>query len=154
MTDVFSKSKRSEVMARIRSRGNRATELAFAKLLRAQGFTGWRRHLAIKLQSDPGAKRKSGQVRPDFVFKDRRVAVFIDGCFWHGCPLHCTSPDANRDFWGKKLKVNRTRDRLVNRLLRRQRWTVLRLWEHQLTRDRWVSAKVRDYLLSDDGPPK
>jgi DNA mismatch endonuclease, patch repair protein len=154
MTDVFSKSKRSEVMARIRSRGNRATELAFAKLLRAQGFTGWRRHLAIKLQSDPGAKRKSGQVRPDFVFKDRRVAVFIDGCFWHGCPLHCTSPDANRDFWGKKLKVNRTRDRLVNRLLRRQRWTVLRLWEHQLSRKDWVIAKVRDSLFSDDGPPK
>jgi DNA mismatch endonuclease (patch repair protein) len=154
MTDVFSKSKRSEVMARIRSRGNKATELAFAKLLRAQGITGWRRHLAIKLQGDRGAKRKSGQVKPDFVFKDRRVAVFIDGCFWHGCPLHCTSPTSNRDFWGKKLKVNRTRDRLVTRLLRKQRWTVLRLWEHQLTRHRWVSAKVREYLLSDDGLPK
>jgi DNA mismatch endonuclease (patch repair protein) len=154
MTDVFSKSKRSEVMARIRSRGNKATELAFAKLLRAQGITGWRRHLAIKLPSDRGSKGKSGQVRPDFVFKDHRVAVFIDGCFWHGCPLHCTSPNANRDFWGKKLKVNRTRDRLVNRLLRRQRWTVLRIWEHQLTRHHWVTTKVRYCLLSDDGPPK
>jgi DNA mismatch endonuclease, patch repair protein len=154
MTDVFSKSKRSEVMARIRSRGNKATELAFAKLLRTQGITGWRRHLAIKLPSDRGPNRKSRQVRPDFVFKDRRVAVFIDGCFWHGCPLHCTSPNANREFWERKLKVNRTRDRLVNRLLRRQRWTVLRLWEHQLAQHHWVIAKVRDYLSSDDGLAK
>jgi DNA mismatch endonuclease (patch repair protein) len=88
------------------------------------------------------------------VFKDRRVAVFIDGCFWHGCPLHCTSPNANREFWARKLQVNRIRDRLVNRLLRRQRWTVLRLWEHQLTRHRWVIAKVRDNLSSHDGPAK
>jgi DNA mismatch endonuclease, patch repair protein len=154
MTDVFSKSKRSEVMARIRSRGNKGTELAFAKLLRTQGITGWRRHLVIKLPSDGGAAGKSRQVKPDFVFKDRRVAVFIDGCFWHGCPLHCTSPDANREFWGKKLKANQTRDRLVNRLLRRQRWTVLRLWEHQLAQRDWVIAKVKNCLLSDAGLAK
>lgn len=154
MSDVFSKSKRSEVMARIRSRGNKATELAFAKLLRAQRITGWRRHLAIKLPSAGGPEGKSRQVRPDFVFKDRRVAVFIDGCFWHGCPLHCTSPSANREFWVKKLKDNRTRDRFVNRLLRRQRWTVLRLWEHQLAQRDWVIAKILDYLSSDDGLAK
>jgi DNA mismatch endonuclease (patch repair protein) len=143
MTDIFSKSKRSEVMARIRSRGNEATELSFAKLLRAQGITGWRRHLAIKLPSDGGPEGKSRQVRPDFVFKDRRVAVFIDGCFWHGCPLHGTKPAGNAEFWRAKLTSNRARDRFVTKALRRQQWMVLRFWEHQLRQGDRLMMRLR-----------
>lgn len=143
MTDIFSKSKRSEVMARIRSRGNKATELAFAKLLRAQGITGWRRHLAIKLPSDGGPEGKSHQVRPDFVFKDRRVAVFIDGCFWHGCPIHGTKPAGNAEFWRAKLTNNRARDRFVTKALRRQQWMVLRFWEHQLRQGDRLMMRLR-----------
>jgi DNA mismatch endonuclease (patch repair protein) len=133
MADVFSKSKRSEVMASIRSRENKATEIAFMTLLRSHRITGWRRHLAISLlRSKDGLRRRSRQVKPDFVFKARRVAVFIDGCFWHGCPIHGSKPGTNKDFWLNKLTANRARDRFVDRALRQQKWTVLRFWEHQL----------------------
>lgn len=142
MADVFSKSKRSEVMARIRSQGNKATEIAFMTLLRSHGITGWRRHLSIALpRSKDGRQSRGGQVKPDFVFKERRVAVFVDGCFWHGCRIHSTVPDSNGEFWRAKLRNNRARDRYVDRALRQQKWTVLRFWEHQLARTDWVIAK-------------
>lgn len=143
MADVFTKSKRSEVMARIRSRGNRDTELALAALLRRLGITGWRRHIEIRgraaLPRGPNIKaarqhRPTGlfRVRPDFVFPKLRLAVFVDGCFWHGCPKHATQPRNNHAFWRRKLAGNRKRDRLVTRTLRRAGWRVLRLWEHTL----------------------
>ena len=64
------------------------------------------------------------------MFLGRRVAVFIDGCFWHGCPRHGTSPRHNRWYWGPKLARNRARDRASTRALRASGWTVLRIWEH------------------------
>ena len=121
MPDVFSKAKRAEVMGRIRSSGNRETELALARLLRRHHVTGWRR------QADLFGK-------PDFTFRARRVAVFVDGCFWHGCPKHGTRPRQNRGFWERKLNGNRARDRRVNRALRAKGWRVMRVWEHELTR--------------------
>jgi DNA mismatch endonuclease Vsr len=75
-------------------------------------------------------------VRPDFVFLKSWTAVFVDGCFWHGCPRHATKPANNRAFWKKKLAGNKTRDRLVNRTLRRAGWKVVRIWEHELARQR------------------
>lgn len=119
MADIFTKQKRSEVMARIRSRGNCATELRLASLMRRAGIRGWRRHLSI-----------SG--RPDFAFKAHRVAVFVDGCFWHCCPKCGNMPKSNAEFWAKKLTTNKRRDQSVNRELRRQGWRVLRIWEHEL----------------------
>lgn len=174
MPDVFTKQKRSEVMALIRSRGNKDTEIAAMRFFRRNGIAGWRRHRLIKFgvgnaecgvkttpssrPSPPmGAKGREGAslasrssrdnltvsasrrlrggkgVRPDFVFPKLRVAVFIDGCFWHGCPLHGTKPANNRAFWRRKLARNRARDRLVDRLLRAQGWRVVRVWEHELT---------------------
>ena len=121
MPDVFTKTKRSEVMARIRSHGNRDTELVLAKIFRTHGFIGWRR-------------RQPVFGKPDFIFRAARVAVFVDGCFWHGCPLHCRMPQGNRPFWHKKLGRNRDRDRLVSRTLRQRGWRVLRIWEHALAR--------------------
>ncbi|MGA2557276.1 MAG: very short patch repair endonuclease [Verrucomicrobiota bacterium] len=116
-------------MARIRSRGNRETEVALAKLLRRHAITGWRRHWVI---------RKSGRrrfaVRPDFVFRKSRTAVFVDGCFWHGCPRHATRPKNNRAFWRRKLAANKKRDRLVTRTLRKAGWRVVRIWECALRR--------------------
>jgi DNA mismatch endonuclease (patch repair protein) len=134
VTDVFSTSKRSALMAQIRGRGNKATELAFMHLLRRHGITGWRRHLAITLPRSKGAaaRAKSPRVRPDFVFPKVKVAIFVDGCFWHGCPIHGTSPASNSLFWSEKLEVNKKRDLKVNRLLRRRHWSVLRFWEHQV----------------------
>ncbi len=121
MADVFTKSRRSAVMARIRSSGNRDTELALIKMFRANRFTGWRRRQALF-------------GKPDFVFRPRKVAVFVDGCFWHGCPRHCRMPTGNRRFWQQKLARNQARDRLVTRTLRQRGWRVLRIWEHELTR--------------------
>ena len=150
MADVFSKAKRSEVMSRIRSRGNRDTELALARLLRANGITGWRRHVLIRatvesswLRVESRKRSKAPQpstfntqltVRPDFVFPKSRTAVFVDGCFWHGCPKHATWPAHRAAWWRRKLAGNKTRDRLVNRALRSAHWRVLRIWEHQLAK--------------------
>lgn len=119
MADVFTKSKRSEVMSHIRSSGNKDTELALLHLLKNNGVTGWRRGQSV-----------SG--RPDFVFRKARVAVFVDGCFWHGCPRHFSLPAGNRSFWQRKLEGNMKRDARVTRLLRREGWIVLRIWECQI----------------------
>lgn len=136
MTDVFSKSKRSEVMRRIRGCGNRDTEMAFIKLLKAAGITGWRRHFALSCDTRTGTQTRvsgrSRRVKPDFVFAGPRLAVFIDGCFWHGCPRHATAPKTNAEFWAAKRAENRARDRYVNRVLRRRGWRVVRIWEHEL----------------------
>lgn len=119
MVDVFSVAKRSQVMSRIRGCGNKSTEMVLVTAFRAKGIIGWRRHYPI-----------SG--RPDFVFLRARLAVFVDGCFWHGCPKHSNSPVNNREFWALKLDANRRRDKRVNRMLRAAGWTVLRVWEHDL----------------------
>lgn len=150
MGDVFTPVKRSEVMARIRSRGNRDTELALATLLRAHKIIGWRRHRLVRvtvegssLKVEGRKPRRSSQrstfnsqlaVRPDFVFPKLKLAVFVDGCFWHGCPKHATQPKNNRAFWQRKLAGNQARDQVVNRHLRRAGWRVVRIWECNLAR--------------------
>ena len=128
--DIFTKAKRSEVMARVRSRGNAATELRLMVIFRSHGITGWRRNRPVF-------------GRPDFVFPAQRVAVFVDGCFWHGCPRHYNAPASHAAFWRRKLVANRTRDRLVTRTLTRAGWLVLRIWEHALKGDgRRVAVRV------------
>ena len=67
----------------------------------------------------------------DVVFTRRRVAVFVDGCFWHGCPEHATSPKANAEWWARKLERNKERDEETNTLLAQAGWTVIRIWEHE-----------------------
>lgn len=121
MSDVFSKAKRSEVMSLIRSRGNRATELRMVTLLRTHSLRGWRR--GIRLVGNP-----------DFVWSKERVALFVDGCFWHGCPVHGRIPHSRRDYWEAKLAGNASRDRLVSRTLKAGGWTVIRIWECALHR--------------------
>ena len=122
MADVFSKAKRSQIMSRVRGQGNERTELALASLLRRSGLSGWRRNQPVF-------------GKPDFVFRQQRLAVFVDGCFWHACPVHASKPVTNRAFWRKKLARNKARDRLVNRTLRKAGWRVLRIWQHELKRD-------------------
>lgn len=68
--------------------------------------------------------------RGDIVWSGRRVVVFLDGCFWHGCPLHGTSPKSNGEWWKSKIQGNRDRDLRVDAILRERGWTVLRYWEH------------------------
>jgi DNA mismatch endonuclease (patch repair protein) len=69
---------------------------------------------------------------PDFAFQKLKLVVFVDGCFWHGCPSHGTKPENNAVFWHEKLASNKKRDRFVTRKLRREGWRVLRIWEHDL----------------------
>lgn len=141
-------------MSRIRSAGNRDTELRLIAVFRANRITGWRRGARIKFQVPrakfqgrrpeptstksqiPEAKIQKGlrkfQVEPDFVFPKSKLAVFVDGCFWHGCPRHFIRPRGNAAFWRRKIATNRAWDRIVNRTLRRTGWRVLRIWEHEL----------------------
>jgi DNA mismatch endonuclease (patch repair protein) len=120
-------------MSRIRSRNNKGTELLFASLLRKHHISGWRRHLPL-------------EGRPDFTFKRERLAVFIDGCFWHCCPKCGNMPANNAAFWKNKLHGNKLRDKRVNRILRADGWRVLRVWEHELVRGAVLIAKLRDLL--------
>ena len=84
---------------------------------------------------------------PDFVFDAPRVAVFVDGCFWHGCPTCHRPPSSNQEYWTKKVARNKTRDRRHTRALRRDGWTVLRVWECALTRDpARVARRIRDLV--------
>lgn len=71
------------------------------------------------------------RVRGDLVWKGRRLAVFIDGCFWHGCPVHATTPKANREWWREKIDANVARDRRNDRALEARGWRVARFWEHE-----------------------
>jgi len=123
-------------MAAIRSSGNQGTELRLAGLLRKAGITGWRRKLKL-----PG--------HPDFAFRGERLALFVDGCFWHGCPQHGRKPKSNRSYWLPKLRRNRKRDLEVGKLLRGKGWKVLRLWEHELKKTAAVLRKIRARLGRD-----
>jgi DNA mismatch endonuclease (patch repair protein) len=80
----------------------------------------------------------------DLVFPRQKVAVLLDGCFWHGCPLHYTAPVANSAFWAEKVAANRRRDEETNRLLREAGWTVLRFWEHDDPRE--CAAEIRSVV--------
>src|ERR1700739_609884 len=105
MADVFTAAKRSEIMSRVKSRGNQATELKLMEIFRNQQIKGWRRRAKV-----------FGS--PDFVFWRARLAVFVDGCFWHSCPIHGSIPQANREFWMGKLERTRSRDQAVAETLK------------------------------------
>ncbi len=161
MPDVFTKAERSALMARVRGEGNRDTELRLIALMRAAGITGWRRGVRLKFAARPKEEPSTGRarprrgtdsdsrfssvrsvpsvvqlrsvtIRPDFVFREHRLVVFVDGCFWHGCPRHATWPAHNAAFWRAKIEGNRARDRAQTRWLRSRGWRVLRIWEHAL----------------------
>lgn len=129
MADIWPPSKRSLVMGRIRNRGNLSTEMVLVHLFRKSGITGWRRHLPL-----PG--------RPDFCFPCRKVAVFVDGCFWHGCRRCSLRPATNKEFWEKKLAANRARDRKVSRELAAKGYVVIRIKEHELRNPDSALARI------------
>ena len=129
VTDVFNKSQRSKIMAAVRSRGNRSTELALVAAFKERRIIGWRRHYSIF-------------GNPDFVFPKTKLVIFVDGCFWHGCPKCGSLPATNRDYWKTKIARNAQRDKARSRALRAQGWTVLRIWEHDL-RVRRIASKIR-----------
>ena len=137
-TDSVSRTRRSAIMRAVRSRGNRGTEITLIRILRHHKITGWRRHLDVF-------------GNPDFIFKKSKLALFVDGCFWHGCSQHCRMPKTNCGYWRPKITSNKRRDRSVNRALKKAGWRVVRIWEHELTRKnqhRCIARLCR--ILSDD----
>jgi len=92
-----------------------------------------------------------GSVRPDIVFTRARLAVFVDGCFWHSCPMHGNVPATNGSYWTQKLTHNRARDEAVDRALDAAGWTVLRIWEHETVVD--AAEAVRRCLSASNGNP-
>lgn len=116
-------------MAKIKSSQNQSTELAFIKLLAKKSVRGWRRRYPLV-------------GRPDFVFPKARIAVFIDGCFWHGCPQHCRMPTSNRASWELKISKNISRDKRVTRQLKQAGWSVIRFWEHDMKGGRAATTKM------------
>jgi len=133
MPDVFSKEKRSEVMSRIKGKGNKDTELAMIQILRNHHISGWRRNQAIL-------------GKPDFIFPQKKVDLFVDGCFWHCCPKHSNMPKNNQEFWREKLQKNKDRDKFVTRELRKIGWKVIRVWEHELSISDRVAKRILDVL--------
>jgi DNA mismatch endonuclease, patch repair protein len=111
---------RSRAMAAVRGKGNKTTETAIRFLLVRAGVRGWQLHPTGIVGS------------PDFYFAKRRVAVFVDGCFWHGCPKCGHLPKINAAFWSEKIRRNQMRDRNVTIQLARMGVRVLRFWEHEI----------------------
>src|SRR5436190_8634501 len=116
-------------MALIKAHGNKSTEHLLANILRAARFKGWRRQVSLF-------------GTPDFAFPSNRLAIFIDGCFWHGCAVHCRLPSSNVAYWRRKITRNKARDRLVTQTLKNDRWRVLRIWEHELRFPRRLLRRV------------
>ena len=151
MADFLTAEQRSERMSRIRSRGNAGTELGMVRVLRGLGLTGWRRHVMVRGVAKAGEQPL--KVRPDFLFRAARVALFVDGCFWHACPAHGSRPRGNAAFWRRKLQANVARDRRVNAALRRAGWKVVRIWEHDLARHNAPRlARRLQRALANPGP--
>lgn len=137
MTDTFTKNERSEIMGKIRSRGNAATELRLIEILKKRRIAGWRRNVYL-----PG--------KPDFVFPRERLTVFIDGDFWHGNPRHFRLPKSNLPYWEKKIRGNQRRDRKVNRALRAKGWKVYRFWQSSLKNEAKVVARLQRGLRATE----
>lgn len=117
--DVFDKSERSRIMRSVKSRNTRSTELAMIKLFKDNHITGWRHNYNVV-------------GHPDFVFLDKRIAIFVDGCFWHGHDCRNTRPADHADYWAKKRERNMKRDTEVTSRFESRGWTVLRIWECEL----------------------
>ncbi len=131
--DKISPETRSRVMAKVRSERNRSTEWRLRSALARAGIRGW----ILNVGDLPG--------RPDFGFPAQRLAVFVDGCFWHGCPACRRIPSSNVEYWSQKIERNRNRDRAVRIRLKKSGWRVLRIWEHQLEYMDSVVARIRKF---------
>lgn len=135
--DWLTPEQRSRNMSAIRSSGNKSTEKAVRFRMIRAGVSGWK----LCTGALPG--------KPEFVFEAARVVVFLDGCYWHGCPKCYRAPTSNSGYWSEKFRRNKDRDKRVGRLLRRDGWKVVRIWEHEIERaPGLVVEKIRGLVLS------
>lgn len=132
MADNLSPEKRSKRMSKVKGVNNESTEMTVERRLVHEGIVGWTKH----------SKEILG--RPDFYFPELRLVIFVDGCFWHGCPV-CDRriPQTRSEFWRIKIDGNRRRDARIRRSLRRQGYHVSRIWEHELSKDSWFKRISR-----------
>ena len=119
MSDIFSTKKRSEIMKSVKSAGNKSTELKLIEYFSKKNIFGWRRKYNVK-------------GHPDFVFPKRRIAIFVDGCFWHGHDCRNTHPADNMDYWTRKRAKNIEHDKAITERFKKRGWRVIRIWECEL----------------------
>ena len=119
MADVFDKDQRSQIMQKVKSHGNKSTEMKLISVFSANRISGWRRNYPVK-------------GHPDFVFLKEKIAVFVDGCFWHGHDCRNTKPADNTEYWEKKREQNMRHDKEVTALFESRGWMVIRIWECEL----------------------
>lgn len=119
MSDVFDGLKRSQIMRNVKSSGNKSTEMRLICVFEKNQIVGWRRNYPVK-------------GHPDFIFPQKKVAVFVDGCFWHGHDCRNTRPESNKDYWEKKRERNIRHDKEITALFENRGWTVIRIWECEL----------------------
>lgn len=133
MVDVLTEEQRKKNMSMIRGKNTRP-EIKLRKHLYSSGIRGYRIHYTL-----PG--------KPDIVFPKYKIAIFIDGCFWHKCPLCFKEPDTRKDFWMAKIEKNVERDRKVNSELEEKGWKVIRIWEHDIRKNpESVIQKIKDLI--------
>lgn len=136
MADVFDKEKRSEIMRAVKSSKNKSTEEKLIAYFKENKITGWRRNYKV-------------YGKPDFVLPDLRIAIFVDGCFWHGHDCRNTHPEQNKEYWQRKIGRNMARDKEVTDHLERLGWNVIRIWECEfLKKNRGLLEKRLKALYS------
>lgn len=136
MADTVSCENRSAIMQKIRSTDTKPE----MRLRRSLWHAGLR--YRVHVRTLPG--------RPDLAIKSSRVAIFVDSCFWHGCGVHGRIPKSNVEYWTRKIASNKERDRKVNEQYQAMRWTVVRVWEHDLVDLGSVTEQVLDKILHSD----
>ena len=119
MADVFDKQQRSQIMRKVKSKGNKSTELKLISIFSTYHISGWKRNYPVK-------------GHPDFVFLKPKIAIFVDGCFWHGHDCRNTRPLNNAEYWNKKRERNIRHDKDITALFESRGWTVIRIWECEL----------------------
>lgn len=134
MADVFKPEIRSQIMRAVKSKRNKSTEEKLITILRKNKITGWRRNYSI-------------YGKPDFVFLKEKIAIFADGCFWHGHNCRKLKPQSNKQYWDAKIERNKKRDKEVNKYLRKKGWEVIRIWECEIEKPKFINRLLKILTL-------
>lgn len=137
MADIFEKEKRSKIMSAVHSKQNKSTEMKLIKIFKENGIIGWRRNYKVK-------------GHPDFVFPDKKIAIFVDGCFLHGHDCRNTRPADNAEYWQKKRERNMRHDKEITALFENRGWTVIRIWECELKKKNFEKLKEQLKIITKE----
>lgn len=135
MADTFTKEKRTEIMRRVKKDRNKSTELKLIQFFRQYKIKYWRRNYMLF-------------GKPDFVFPNKKTAIFVDGCFWHGHNCRNTIPQDNKEYWRAKMKRNKKRDKDVTLYLQNAGWKVIRFWECELKDGRYLKKVLKRFVIN------